>query len=159
MSRGRSWSYWLLILSLVVLYFFLHLAMGFGAAVPDLLTIALLLAARKLRAPGAAAVGFGLGLLRDSLSLVGFGADTITLTLLGYLGARSREFFLGESIFFVAVYLTVGKLLHDVIYHLLVGPALGEGTMGFVSQLPFVFYAAAAGLSALLLYRFLVRAR
>lgn len=159
MSRGRTWSFWLLLVLLVALYFFLHLSLGFGTAVPDLLTIALLLAARQLRAPGAAAVGFGLGLLRDSLSLVAFGADTITMTLLGYLGSRSRDLFLGDSILFVAVYLTVGKLLHDTIYYLIAGPALGDGMLRFVSQLPFVIYAAAAGLTALLLYRFVVRAR
>jgi len=159
MSRGRSFSYWLLILTLVVLYFFLHLALGFGTAVPDLLTVALLLAARQVRAGAAAAMGFVLGLLRDSLSLVAFGADTITLTLLGYLGSRSRDFFVGDSLLFVAIYLTVGKLLHDAIYTLIGGSALGDGMLRFVSQLPFVFYASAAGLTALLLYRFLVRAR
>lgn len=159
MSRGRSWSFWLLVVLLVAVYFLLHLALGLGPVVPDLLTVALLLAARQLRAPSAAAFGFVLGLLRDSLSLVAFGADTITLTLLGYLGSRSRDLFVGDSLLFVGVYLTAGKLLHDLIYYLIAGPALGESMFRFVGQLPFVFYAAAAGLSALLVYRFMVRAR
>lgn len=159
MSRGRGWSFWLLLLFLVVLYFVLHLGFGYGAVVPDLLTIALLLAARRLRPASAAAVGFTLGLMRDSLSLVAFGVDAIALTILGYLGARSRDFFIGESLVFVAVYLTVGKLLHDVIYYLIAGPALGDAGLRFFSQLPLVIYAAGAGLTALLLHRFLARAR
>lgn len=159
MSRGGSWSFWFLVALLFVAYFLLHLALGLGVVVPDLLTIALLLAARRLRAPTAAGFGFVLGLLRDSLSLIAFGADTITMTLLGYFGSRSRDLFVGDSILFVGVYLTAGKLLHDLIYYLIAGPALGDGMLRFVGQLPFVLYAAAAGLSALLVYRFMVRAR
>ena len=44
MTRGRALSFWILVLLLVVAYFFLHLALGLGAVVPDLLTVALLLA-------------------------------------------------------------------------------------------------------------------
>lgn len=159
MMRGRSWSFWVLIALLIVAYFFLHLALGLGVAVPDLLTIALLLSARYIRAPYAAGFGLLLGLLRDSLSLVAFGADIITMTLLGYLGSRSRDLFVGDSVFFVAIYLVLGTLLHDLLYYLLAGPALGEGMTRFVAQLPWVVYTAAAGLGALLLYRVAVRGR
>lgn len=159
MTRGRSLSFWALIGLLVVAYFFLHLALGLGVAVPDLLTIALLLAARYMRAPYAAGLGLLLGLLRDSLSLVAFGADMITLSLLGYLGSRSRDLFVGDSLVFVGIYLVAGILLHDLIYYLLAGSALGEGMLHFVAQLPFVLYSAAAGLGVLLLYRLAVRER
>ncbi len=159
MTRGHAWSFWILVLLLVTVYFFLHLALGLGVVVPDLLTIALLLAARRMRAPSAAALGLLLGLLRDSLSLVAFGADTVTLTLLGYLGSRSRDLFVGDSLLFVGVYLTAGKLLHDLVFYLMAGSALGGGIMRFVVQLPLVLYAAVAGLGALLVYRVAVRER
>jgi rod shape-determining protein MreD len=159
MTRGRALSFWILVLLLVVAYFFLHLALGLGAVVPDLLTVALLLAARQMKAPHAAALGLLLGLLRDSLSLVAFGADVIALTLLGYLGSRSRDLFMGDSLLFVGIYLTAGKLLHDLIYYLIAGSALGGGATQFVVQLPLVLYAAVAGLGALLLYRVAVRER
>jgi rod shape-determining protein MreD len=159
MTRGQSWSFWVLVALLVVAYFVLHLALGLGIVVPDLLTVALLLAARYLRAPYAAGLGLVLGLLRDSLSLVAFGADMVTMTLLGYLGSRSRDLFLGDSLIFVGIYLVAGSLLHDLIYYLLAGTALGDGLMRFVAQLPFVFYSAAAGLGVLLIYRVAARER
>lgn len=155
--RGRSWSFWALVALLVMAYFFLHLALGLGVVVPDLLTVALLLAARYMRAPYAAGLGLMLGLLRDSLSLVAFGADMITMTLLGYLGSRSRDLFIGDSLIFIGIYLVVGTVLHDLVYYLLAGSALGDGLMRFVTQLPFVLYSAVAGLGALLLYRVAVR--
>lgn len=159
MTKATGWRFWALVALLVVVYFFLHLALGLGSVVPDLLTVALLLAARRLRAPAAAGFGLFLGLLRDSLSLVAFGADAVTLTVLGYLGSRSRDLFIGDSLLFVGIYLLMGKLLHDAIFYLLAGPALGSGMMEFVAQLPFVLYSAAAGLSLLLVYRLAVRER
>lgn len=151
---GRDWPYWALVVLLVALYFALHLALGLGTWVPDLLTVAVLLAARRSSAPVATAVGFTLGVLRDSLSLVAFGADAIVLTVLGYLGSRSRDVFLGDSLLFMAVFLLAGKALHDGLYVLLAGSALGGAGMGrLLVELPLVLYAAAAGFAALLLYR------
>src|SRR5690625_7690205 len=100
MNNATSWRFWVLIVFLVVAYFFLHLALGLGLVIPDLLTVALLLSARRLSAPVAAGLGFVLGLLRDSLSLVAFGADAIVLTVLGYLGSRSKDYFIGDSLLF-----------------------------------------------------------
>jgi rod shape-determining protein MreD len=151
---GRGWQYWALVIFLVALYFGLHLALGLGGWVPDLLTVAVLLAARRSSAPVATAVGFTLGVLRDSLSLVAFGADAIVLTVLGYLGSRSRDLFLGDSLLFMAAYLLAGKALHDGLYALLAGPALGSASVErLLVELPLVLYAAAAGFAALLLYR------
>jgi rod shape-determining protein MreD len=159
MIRGRSWSFWILVVVLIGLYFFLHLALGLGSVVPDLLTIALLLAARHMKAPTAAAAGLLLGLLRDSLSLVAFGADSITLTLLGYLGSRSRDLFVGDSLIFMGLYLTAGKLLHDLVFYLITGPASGGGVVQLVAELPLVIYSSVAGLGALLIYRVAARER
>lgn len=159
MTMRRSWSFWVLVAFLVILYFFLHLALGLGTVVPDLLTIALLLAARRLKAPTAAALGLVLGILRDSLSLVAFGADAITLTLLGYLGSRSRDLFEGDSLVFIGIYLTAGKLLHDLVFYLISGPAPAGGLLRFVTDLPLIIYSAVAGLGALLIYRITVRER
>jgi rod shape-determining protein MreD len=151
---GRGWPYWALVALLVVLYFALHLALGLGGVVPDLLTVAVLLAARRTSAPMATTIGFVLGVLRDSLSLVAFGADAIVLTVLGYLGSRSRDLFLGDSLLFMAAYLLAGKALHDGLYALLAGPALGGASVAqLLVGVPMVFYAAAAGFAALVLYR------
>lgn len=155
MSGGRSWPYWIFIALLVLTYFALHLGLGLAAEVPDLLTVAVLLGARRLGGVGAAALGLVLGLLRDSLSLVAFGADAVTLTIIGYVGARSRDFFIGDSLLFVAVYLFVGQWAHDILYYLLAGSAMrGDAVMYLFVRAPLMaLYSAAAGIVGLLLYR------
>lgn len=155
MSSGRSWPYWVFIALLVILYFTLQLGLGLGREVPDLLTVAVLLGARRFGGIGSAALGFVLGLLRDSLSLTSFGADAVTLTVLGFLGSRSRDYFVGESLAFIAVYLFVGLWLHEVIHLLLAGQAIrGSVWSQLFVQAPLMsLYAAAVGIVALLLYR------
>lgn len=161
MISGRSTRFWIFIGLLVVAQFVLHLALGLGRAAPDLLTVALLLAARRLGPVTAAGLGLVLGLLRDALSLTSFGADAVTLSLLGYLGSRTRDIFVGESLLFIALYLFVGKWLHDVIYGLLAGAsARGDAVTQFLIQAPLAaLYAAVVGTLAYLAYRAIARER
>lgn len=155
MTASRAWTFWAFIALLVALDFVLHIAIGLGTTAPDLLTVALLLGARRLGGAGAAALGLVLGLLRDALSLIAFGAEVITLTLLGYLGSRSRDLFIGEGLLFTAVYLFVGKWLHDVIYFMIAGAAVrGPTVTRLLVEAPIAAaYAAVAGTVAFLLYR------
>jgi rod shape-determining protein MreD len=151
---SRAASFWVFFVFVVIAHFLLHVALGFGSGAPDLLTVAVLMAARRVRAPAAAGIGLLLGLLND-VSVSAFGAEAVVLTLLGYLGARSRDLFEGDSLLFVGVYFFLGKWLHDLGYALLAGEA-GRG--GFGSQLlvqaPLAaLYAAVGGIVALLIYR------
>jgi hypothetical protein len=109
---------------------------------------------------GGAALGLGLGVLRDALALVGFGASAVALTVTGYLGARSRDLFVGDTTLFVAVYVFVGKWLHDLLY-LAADSAVAHGGAvvrgGAAGQLlvdaPLAaLYAAGAGVLAVLAY-------
>lgn len=151
---ARSWRFWVFIGLLVFLHFALHLGLGLASRAPDLLTVAVLLGARRLVGSGAALLGLGIGLLQDSLSLVAFGADAVTLALLGFLGARSRDYFVGDSLVFVAVYLFLGKWLHDALLVLLRGGMLGGVGRGLLLAAPLAaLYAAGAGIAALLIYR------
>ncbi len=154
MTGTRAWAYWTFVALLVLLNFTLHLALGLQAA-PDLLTVAVLIAARRLGGAAAAGLGFALGLLRDALSLVAFGADAVTLTLVGFLGARSRDLFIGESLAFLGVYLFIGKWLHDTIYYLVAGRSMrGDAVVNLLIEAPLAsLYAAVAGVIAVLLYR------
>jgi len=156
MTGGPGWPFWAFIGLLAVAHFTLHLAIGLGPEAPDLLTVAVLLAARSTTGAVAAAIGLVLGLLQDALSLVAFGAEAVTLTVLGYLGARSRELFVGESLVFVGLYLFVGKWLHDVIYYTLAGSeARGDAVVRYLVVAPLsALYAAVAGVLVLVLYRF-----
>ncbi len=157
MAFIRSWQFVAFIFLLVVIHFVLHLALGYGLYAPDLLTVAVLLSARRLTGAGAAVLGFGLGLLQDSLSLIAFGREALTYALLGFLGARTRDLFVGDSLLFVGAYLFVGKWLHDIIFYLLPkasSAARGDAFTALVIQGPAsALYCAVVGLALLLVYR------
>lgn len=151
MSRGAG--LWIAVGGLVTLHLFLHLALGMGPEAPDLLTVGLLLAVREGGVGTGASLGFGFGLLEDAFSVLAFGANTVALTLVGALGARARDLFVGDSIFFVVAYLALGKWLRDLIHWVVVGEAIREPffravlVQGGLAAL----YAAAVGLVVLIL--------
>jgi rod shape-determining protein MreD len=109
---------------LAVLHFFLHTGLGLGRGVPDLLTLALLLGARELRMGGAAGLGFFFGILRDSFSTFPFGVYSLALTVVGALGAATRDLFVGDSLRFLFSYLVGGKLLLELGVWALAGEAV-----------------------------------
>ena len=112
---------WVLVGTLFVLHFFLHVGVGFGRGAPDLLTIALLLAARDIGLGRAAALGLAFGLLEDSLSVLAFGANAIAMTFVGVGGALTRDVFVGDSRLFLVWYVLVGKWLRDLVHWIAVG--------------------------------------
>lgn len=161
MSNGRDTGYWAMVVALVVIYFLVHVGFGVTDRMPDLLTVAVLLAARRLSGAGAASVGLGIGVLQDSLALVAFGIGAIAKSVVGYAGARSRDLFVGDSFLFIAVYIFLGKWLHDLIYGLLARP-IARGSFvsrAFLDAPVAALYAAGAGLAALLIYRLATRSR
>jgi rod shape-determining protein MreD len=147
----------LFLLILAILHLLLQVGFALGAAAPDLLVVALLLGARRMSAPAAAALGLVLGVLQDAVALIAFGAGAVVLTVLGYLGARTRDFFIGESLAFTAAYVFLGKWLHVALLALLL--RYGRGVPAEWTQLLLVdaalaaLYTAAAGVLALALYR------
>jgi rod shape-determining protein MreD len=150
-GRPNHVAFWTFIVILVVLHFGVHVAFGLRGSAPDLLTIALLLGVRRLSGAGGAALGLVLGLLNDALSLIAFGALAVTYAILGFVGARSRDLFEGDSLLFVAAYIFLGKLLRDVIYQVLTRsvPWSDLLTVSLLASL----YAAVAAIVALTLYR------
>lgn len=109
---------------LACLHFLLHVGFGAGLAAPDLLTVGLLIGARELRTGWAAGLGFLFGLLEDALSVLAFGANALTMTVVGIAGARTRELFVGDSLLFVVSYFFIGKWLRDIVHWILVGEEL-----------------------------------
>ena len=150
-----GWGFWTFLGVLVVAHFGLHLSFGIEAAAPDLLTIAVLLAARELPGGPAAGVGFVLGILEDAVSLGAFGAAAVTLTAVGYVGARSRDLFVGESAFFLGSYLFLGAWIQDALYFSLAGGVRrGDPVDALLVTAPLeALYAALVGLVAVVLYR------
>jgi rod shape-determining protein MreD len=154
-----GWPFWVFIAALVVLHLILHLTLGMGPEAPDLLTVAVLLGARSLSGGAAAGLGFGLGLVEDAVSVTAFGASAAAYTIVAYLGARSRDFFIGESLFFLAGYLFLGKWIHEALYYLFAaGVRRGDAVETLLVQAPLGgLYAAAAGLVAVVVYRLIRR--
>lgn len=138
---------------LAVLHFLLRVGFGMGLAAPDLLTVALLIAARETRIGWAAGVGFLLGLLEDALTVLAFGANALTMTVVGILGAATRALFVGDSWLFVVSYFFIGKWLRDLMHWVFTGEELRRP---FIEQvllqgLTGAAYAAVAGLAVLAL--------
>lgn len=152
-------AFWIFILVLVVTHFILHLTFGLSEWAPDLLTLAVLIAARQLTGGAAAGVGFALGLLEDAVSLGAFGAAAIAQTVVGYLGARSRDLFVGESVLFLSLYFFLGAWLQDALYYW-VAPSVrrGEPVERLLIYAPLeALYVAVAGVVAVVIYRTLRR--
>lgn len=154
MNGERRWGFWVFIVVLVILHFVLRVGMGYQQLAPDLLVIALLLAAREMRAGYAAGLGLLLGILDGSVAPVSLGASALVLTVLGFAGARSRDFFAGDSLIGLAIYLFLGKWLFDVLLYLVTGEVFRPGAsyLFLISPLA-ALYAAAAGLVGLAVYR------
>ena len=111
---------------LVLLHFGLHLSLGLGEGAPDLLLVALLIAARELDIGRGAGLGFFLGMLDDAFSVLAFGANTFALTLVGMGGARTRDLFVGDSLLYLTSYLMLGKWVRDFLHWVAVGEGLRE---------------------------------
>ena len=111
---------------LILLHFGLHVSLGLGEGAPDLVVVALLIGAREVDIGRAAGLGFILGLLEDAFSVLAFGASTFALTLVGMGGARTRDFFVGDSLFFLMSYLVFGKWAKDLLHWVAVGEGLRE---------------------------------
>lgn len=155
MTEGTRWQFVGFIAVLVILYFLLRVGLGLGVLAPDLLVVALLLGARRMRAGWAAGLGFLLGVLDGAAHPLTMGAGAVALSILGYLGARSREAVSGDSPVLLALYLFAGKWLYDVIvYVLLIKPNLAGPVSTLLLGSPLAAaYAAAAGLAAAAAYR------
>ena len=141
----RTWG---VVVFLVVLHFGLHLSLDLGESAPDLLVVALLIAAREVNIGWGAGIGFVLGLLDDAFSVLAFGSNTFALTLLGMGGARTRDLFVGDSLFFLTSYLVLGKWVRDLLHWVAVGGGLRESfvdTMLIQSPISAV-YAGVVGL-------------
>ncbi len=152
-------SFWVFIALLVIVHFFLHLTLGIGVRGPDLLAVAVLLGARPLAGGGAAALGFGLGILEDAVSIAAFGLAAATYTIIAYVASRSRDLFMGEGLLFLSVYLFLGKWVQEALYYGLAAPVRrGEPVEMLLIQAPLnALYTAAAGILALMLYRAVLR--
>jgi rod shape-determining protein MreD len=154
MASRSTRSFWVFIFVLVLL----HLTLRLGLAItmlPDLIVVAVLLAARRLSGAGAALLGLILGILADSLAMVAFGATAVAFVIVGFLGARSRNFFEGDSYLFIVFYVFLGAWLIEAIRFGVGGAMMrGQEPMLLVTAAPLTaLLTAVAALVALIAYR------
>jgi rod shape-determining protein MreD len=155
----RGPLFWLAVGLLPFLHFLFRVGLGFGPLAPDLLALTVLLVAREIRSSRAAGLGFGLGLLEDAFSILAFGANALTFTLLAVAGSRTRDLFVGESAGFFAGYLILGTWLRYALHWILAGNEVrGDAVRVLVVEAPAAgLYVAAVGLLLLLATGALVR--
>lgn len=94
-------------LLLLIHFLFRPSLISFSAA-PDFLVGGLLLAALRMRAGHAAALGFGLGVLDAAMALENPGIYALVLLTIAFAAARSRDLLFADARFFVGVYLLAG---------------------------------------------------
>ena len=142
---------WIVVAGLALVHFFLHVGLGIGRAAPDLLTVALLIAAPGLGIGSAAALGFLFGLFEDALSLLAFGANTLALVLVAMLGVKAKELFVGDSLWFMLTYFFAGKWVRDLLHWMASGDGVREPFLStiFGDSLLSALYAAVVGLGVL----------
>lgn len=147
-----SWRVGVAVPLLAATHLLLQLGFGVGPRAPDLMAVALLVGAREVRVGWAAGLGLLLGLLEDAFALLSFGANAVTFTLLGILGARTRDFFVGDSVLFIFSYLAGGVWLRTLLHWLWSGSEIRGGFVDVVllRGVPGAVYAAAAGFVVLL---------
>lgn len=153
--EGTRWRFALFIAGLVVLHFVLRVGLGLGVLAPDLLVVSLLLASRRMRPGGAAGLGFVLGVLEGGPNPTLLGPASLALSVVGYLGSRSREWLAGDDPVTMVAYFFVGTLLYEALLYVLLA-IQGAGGSPMALAIPAVFaslYAAAVGLGASALYR------
>jgi cell shape-determining protein MreD len=148
------WPMVFFIFLLVVLHFVLRIGLGLGPLSPDLLVVAVLLAAREMRAGAAAGLGLLLGILDGAVVPYAMGASAVVLTVLGYFGSRTKHFVVGDGLAFLALYIFAGKWLFDLLLFVVADPASGRDIASLLLISPFAaVYAAIAGILLVAGYR------
>ena len=141
------------VVGLIFTHLLLRVGFGLQNQVPDLMLLALLLASRSLSLRAGAGLGFVLGLVEDSFSMLSFGASVFAMTLVGTAGAQARHLFVGRSIYFHSTYFFLGKWVRDVLSWVVSNASTRGGFVDHVLiESPLAsLYVAAAGVAIRLL--------
>jgi rod shape-determining protein MreD len=102
-------------LLLVILQYTLRPLLAWRAPI-DFLVIALLLVAVRARPGVAAAAGFGLGLMADSLTPGAFGAGALAMTAVGFAASWLKAAFFADNIALNGIFVFLGKWVFDLVY-------------------------------------------
>ncbi len=117
----------IVVVILVVLQFAVQPLMPWRVS-PDFLVIAVLYAAVRMRPAWAAVLGFGLGLAADTLTLGGFGAGALAMSLVAFGASWLKALFFADNVAINAAFLFLGKWAFDFVF-LLAQHRMAPGAM------------------------------
>lgn len=121
MRRTDRYRYPIIMTLLVVLHFTVRTHLGDDRVAPDFLLLALLIYTIRAEPGKSAAAGFIIGLLRDAMTPVSFGAGALAHTLVGFFSSRAKAVFFAEHVFVKGCLFFAGTWLRNLIVLLVSG--------------------------------------
>jgi rod shape-determining protein MreD len=121
MRRTDRYRYPIILTLLVVLHFTVRSHLGDDRVAPDFLLLALLIYTIRAEPGRSAAAGFIIGLLRDAMTPVSFGAGALAHTLVGFFSSRAKAVFFAEHVFVKGCLFFAGTWLRNLIVLLVSG--------------------------------------
>ena len=106
----------ILILLLLSLQVFFHSVFGLVDALPDLVPIAVAIAAIRWGTGGAALVGFLMGVVEDSFATSYLGLNPLSWTLAGAIGSSIRSSLYGNRVAVAVILVVILKAIHEIAY-------------------------------------------
>jgi rod shape-determining protein MreD len=100
---------------LVLLHYTLRPLLGWRAPI-DFLLLGVLLISVRVRPGGAAALGFIVGFVADSLTPAALGAGAVAMTVVGYSSSWLKAVFFADNLPLNAFFFFAGKWVFDIIY-------------------------------------------
>ncbi len=107
----------IIILFLLSLQVFFHSIFGLVEALPDLIPIALAIAAIRWGLAGAVIAGFLAGVVEDSFATSLLGLNSLSWTLAGSIGSTIRSSLYGNRIAVAVILVAILKAVHDIVYY------------------------------------------
>lgn len=139
---------------LVAMHFYVRPRLWDGRAAPDFLVLALLFFAMRNRPGVAAAAGFVVGIVADSLTPARFGAGALAHTVVAYVAAWGRAVFFPDNLLVNAGLVAAGVWIRNAIVLLASGTALAQLRTDLLVWAPVqAATTALAGVAAMLALR------
>lgn len=115
MRRTDRYRYPIIMSLLVLLQFTVRDQLGGDRVAPDFLLLALLFYTIRAEPGKSAAAGFFVGLLRDALTPVSFGAGALAHTIVGFFSSRAKAVFFAEHVFVKGCVFFAGTWIRNLI--------------------------------------------
>jgi len=126
MRRTDRYRYPFMMTLLVVLQFTVRSHLGGDRIAPDFLLLALLLYTIRAEPGKSALAGFIIGLLRDAMTVVSFGAGMLAHTLVAFASSWAKAVFFAEHVFVKGCLFFAGTWLRNFLVLAISGKLQGS---------------------------------